>query len=38
MRRNGAYNLWTNKTVWSRIERALINIHWYEVFDFTQNQ
>ncbi|KAJ8420807.1 hypothetical protein Cgig2_019766 [Carnegiea gigantea] len=38
MRWNGAYFSWTNKTTWSRIDRALINLHWYETFDFTQNQ
>ncbi|KAJ8425647.1 hypothetical protein Cgig2_023401 [Carnegiea gigantea] len=38
MRWSGAYYSWTNKTIWSRIDRALINIHWYEVFDFRQNQ
>ncbi|KAJ8420573.1 hypothetical protein Cgig2_025920 [Carnegiea gigantea] len=37
MRWNGAYFSWTNKTIWSRIDRALINLHWYETFDFTQN-
>ncbi|KAJ8436136.1 hypothetical protein Cgig2_033631 [Carnegiea gigantea] len=37
MRWNGPYYTWTNKTIWSRIDRALINIYWYEVFDFTQN-
>jgi len=35
---NGPYYSWTNKTVWSRIDRTLINIHWYEIFDFTHNQ
>ncbi|KAJ8419347.1 LOW QUALITY PROTEIN: hypothetical protein Cgig2_025466 [Carnegiea gigantea] len=38
MRWNGAYFSWTNKTIWSRIDRALTNIHWYKIFDFTQNQ
>jgi len=38
MRWNGPYYSWTNKTVWNRIDRALINIHWYEIFDFTHNQ
>jgi len=37
MRWTGAYYTWTNKTIWSRIDRALINIYWYEGFDFTQN-
>lgn len=34
MRWNGACYSWTNKIIWSRIDRALNNIHWYEVFDF----
>jgi len=38
MRWNGAYYSWTNKTVLRRIDRAFINIHWCEIFDFTQNQ
>ncbi|KAJ8425230.1 hypothetical protein Cgig2_019119 [Carnegiea gigantea] len=38
MKWNEAYYSWTNKTIWSRIDKALINIHWYEVFDFIQNQ
>jgi len=37
MRWNGPYYSWTNKTVWCRIDRILINIHWYEIFDFTQS-
>ncbi|KAJ8419812.1 hypothetical protein Cgig2_000653 [Carnegiea gigantea] len=38
MRWSGPYYSWTNKTIWSRIDRAVINIYWYNVFDFTQNQ
>ncbi|KAJ8425482.1 hypothetical protein Cgig2_023898 [Carnegiea gigantea] len=38
MRWSGAYYSWANKTIRSRIDRAIINIYWYEVFDFTQNQ
>ncbi|KAJ8431201.1 hypothetical protein Cgig2_020312 [Carnegiea gigantea] len=30
MRWNWTYYSWTNKIVWSRADRALINIHWYE--------
>ncbi|KAJ8420695.1 hypothetical protein Cgig2_021609 [Carnegiea gigantea] len=30
MRWNRAYYSWTNKTIWSRIDRALINIHWLQ--------
>ncbi|KAJ8420587.1 hypothetical protein Cgig2_032285 [Carnegiea gigantea] len=37
LRWNGAYYSWTNKTVWSRIDRTLVNIHCYEISDFTQN-
>jgi len=29
MRWRGAYYTWTNKTIWSRIDRSLINIYWY---------
>ena len=38
MRWNGPYYTWTNKSIWSRIDRAIVNIHWYEVFDYTHNQ
>jgi len=31
----GAYYTWTNKIVWSRIDRALHNGLWYDMFDFT---
>jgi len=37
MRWHGPYYSWTNKTVWSRIYRTLINIKWYEAFDLTHN-
>ncbi|KAJ8435317.1 hypothetical protein Cgig2_026409 [Carnegiea gigantea] len=30
MRWHRPYYSWTNKTVWSRIDRTLIDIHWYE--------
>ena len=32
----GAFYTWTNKSIWSRIDRALHNGLWYDVFDFTQ--
>lgn len=30
-----AYYTWSNKTVWSRIDRALINGYWHDPFDYT---
>ncbi|KAJ8429047.1 hypothetical protein Cgig2_034076 [Carnegiea gigantea] len=30
----GAYYSWTNKTIWSRIDRAFINVYWYETFNY----
>ncbi|KAJ8420019.1 hypothetical protein Cgig2_021546 [Carnegiea gigantea] len=32
----GAYHTWTNKTIWSRLDRAFINTMWFELFNFTQ--
>ena len=32
---SGPYYSWTNKTTWSRIDWALINCYWHEVFDYT---
>ncbi|KAJ8430951.1 hypothetical protein Cgig2_003535 [Carnegiea gigantea] len=32
---SGAYYTWSNKTVWSRIDRALINGYWHDPFDYT---
>ena len=31
----GAFFTWTNKTVWSRIDRAFYNDFWHDSFDFT---
>ena len=31
----GPFFSWTNKTIWSRIDRVFINILWHEVFDYT---
>ncbi|KAJ8420949.1 LOW QUALITY PROTEIN: hypothetical protein Cgig2_017688 [Carnegiea gigantea] len=31
----GAFFTWTNKTIWSRIDRALYNTLWYDTFDYT---
>jgi len=31
----GAFFMWTNKVIWSRIDRALHNTLWYDIFDFT---
>jgi len=36
LRSIGAYYSWTNKTVMTRIDRALINEFWYDLFNFTQ--
>ena len=36
MRNIGAYYSWSNKTIWSRIDRSLINTLWHATFDFTQ--
>ncbi|KAJ8442998.1 hypothetical protein Cgig2_014520 [Carnegiea gigantea] len=32
----GAFFTWTNKTIWSRIDRALYNGIWHDTFDYTQ--
>ncbi|KAJ8419236.1 hypothetical protein Cgig2_013533 [Carnegiea gigantea] len=32
----GSYFSWTNKTIWSRIDRAFVNTLWYSHFDFSQ--
>ncbi|KAJ8423240.1 LOW QUALITY PROTEIN: hypothetical protein Cgig2_030093 [Carnegiea gigantea] len=37
MRWTGSYYSWTNKTIWSSIDRVIINSPWYRCFDFTQN-
>jgi len=31
---SGAYYTWSNKTVWSRIDRALISGYWHDPFDY----
>ena len=31
----GAFFTWTNKTIWSRIDRALYNDLWHDTFVFT---
>ncbi|KAJ8423616.1 hypothetical protein Cgig2_015705 [Carnegiea gigantea] len=36
LRSIGAYYSWTNKSVWGRIDRALTNVYWSDVFNFTQ--
>jgi len=36
MRSTGSYFSWTNKSIWSRIDRSLFNSYWHDVFDFTQ--
>ena len=32
----GAFFTWTNKTIWSRIDRALVNCYWYHDLGLTQ--
>lgn len=36
MRSIGPYYSWTNKSVWSRIDRAITNVYWCGHFNFTQ--
>ncbi|KAJ8450406.1 hypothetical protein Cgig2_002091 [Carnegiea gigantea] len=36
MRSIGPYFSWSNKTVMSRIDRALVNDSWFGLFDYTQ--
>ncbi|KAJ8420343.1 LOW QUALITY PROTEIN: hypothetical protein Cgig2_012108 [Carnegiea gigantea] len=36
LRSIGPYYTPTNKTVWTRIDRAFINALWYDLFDFSQ--
>ena len=35
IRSTDAYYTWTNKTVWSRIDRIVANSYWYNVMDYT---
>ncbi|KAJ8430483.1 hypothetical protein Cgig2_021729 [Carnegiea gigantea] len=32
----GPYFSWTNKTVWTRIDRVFVNVYWYDLFGFSQ--
>ena len=32
----GPHYSWTNRVVRSRIDRALVNVYWYDKFNFTQ--
>ncbi|KAJ8445042.1 hypothetical protein Cgig2_022562 [Carnegiea gigantea] len=34
VRYKGPYYTWTNKTMWSRIDRALVNTFWFSKFDY----
>jgi len=36
LRSVGPYFTWTNKTIWTRIDRVFINALWYDQFDFSQ--
>ncbi|KAJ8421327.1 hypothetical protein Cgig2_012819 [Carnegiea gigantea] len=29
---NGPYYTWTNKTIWTRINRVFVNTYWYNIF------
>jgi len=31
----GAYYTWTNRTMWSGIDRAVANSYWYTVMEYT---
>ncbi|KAJ8421497.1 hypothetical protein Cgig2_028517 [Carnegiea gigantea] len=31
-----AFFMWTNKTIWSQIDRALVNCHWHQDIGLTQ--
>ena len=33
IRSNGPYYTWTNKTIWTRIDRAFVNTFWFNAFD-----
>ena len=35
MKYQGPYYTWTNKTVWSCIDRAFTNVFWFDLFDFS---
>ncbi|KAJ8419257.1 hypothetical protein Cgig2_003298 [Carnegiea gigantea] len=34
----GAYFTWTNKTIWSRLGRILLNPYWHATFDYTHTK
>ncbi|KAJ8429362.1 LOW QUALITY PROTEIN: hypothetical protein Cgig2_033194 [Carnegiea gigantea] len=36
IRSTGPYFTWTNKTIWTRIDRAFINAFWYNPFAFSK--
>ncbi|KAJ8440447.1 LOW QUALITY PROTEIN: hypothetical protein Cgig2_013606 [Carnegiea gigantea] len=36
LRSMGPYFTWTNKTIWSRINRAFVNAYWVGKFDYSQ--
>ncbi|KAJ8435838.1 hypothetical protein Cgig2_003861 [Carnegiea gigantea] len=36
MQSRGLYFSWTNKIVWTRIDRAFANVYWYDLFGFNQ--
>ncbi|KAJ8421597.1 hypothetical protein Cgig2_020786 [Carnegiea gigantea] len=36
MQSKGPHFSWTNKTIWTRIDRVFVNVYWYELFGFSQ--
>ena len=36
LRWTGAYYSWSNKTIWSGIDRVFTNLLWYDTMEFTQ--
>ena len=36
LRWTGLFYSWTNKTIWSRIDRVFTNLLWHDTMDFTQ--
>jgi len=36
VRSSDPYSTWTNKTIWTRIDRAFVNAYWFNPFDFCQ--
>ena len=32
----GPYFSWTNKIIWTRIDRVFVNVYWYDLYGFSQ--